>query len=47
LAAAQGQIKPRAAHTFACLRQTLLESVYLGRDGYINAFGTGSANALS
>jgi len=39
-AVAQGEVKPRTATTLAYLGQTLLQSIQLAQDEYINAFGT-------
>jgi hypothetical protein len=39
-ATAQGQIKPRTAATLAYLGQTLVQTIQLSQDEYINAFGT-------
>ncbi len=39
-AVAQGQVKPKTASTLAYLGQTLLQSIHLAQDEYINAFGT-------
>jgi hypothetical protein len=44
-AVAQGQIKPRTASTLAYLSQTILQSIHLAQDEYINAFGTNSWRA--
>ena len=41
-AVAQGQIKPKTATTLAYLGQTLLQTIHLAQDEYINAFGTDS-----
>jgi hypothetical protein len=41
-AAAQGQIKTKAASTLGYLAQTLLQSIHLAQHEYINAFGTDS-----
>jgi hypothetical protein len=38
-ALAQGQVKPKAAATLAYLGQTLIQSIHLAEQGYINAFG--------
>ncbi|HEV1995340.1 MAG TPA: hypothetical protein VGR03_13505 [Candidatus Acidoferrum sp.] len=39
-AVAQGQIKPRTAATLAYLGQTLVQTIQLAQDEYINAFST-------
>jgi hypothetical protein len=39
-AAALGHVKPKTASTLAHLGQTLLQSIHLAQDEYINAFGT-------
>jgi hypothetical protein len=39
-AVAQGQIKPKTATTLAYLGQTLLQTIRLAQDEYINAFDT-------
>jgi hypothetical protein len=39
-AAALGHVKPKTASTLAYLGQTLLQSIHLAQDEYINAFGT-------
>ena len=44
-AVAQGQIKPKTASTLAYLGQTILQSIHLAQDEYINAFGTNSWRA--
>jgi len=41
-AVAQGEVKPKTASTLAYLGQTLLLSIRLAQDEYINAFGTDS-----
>jgi hypothetical protein len=41
-AVAQGQVKPKTATTLAYLGQTLLQSIHLAQDEYIEAFGTNS-----
>src|SRR6266853_5430837 len=37
---ARGDIKPRSARTLAYLAQTLVQTIHLAQDEYINAFGT-------
>jgi hypothetical protein len=37
---ARGDIKPRAARTLAYLSQTLVQTIHLAEQEYINAFGT-------
>jgi hypothetical protein len=39
-AVVRGDIKPRTATTVAYLAQTLLQTIHLAQDEYINAFGT-------
>jgi hypothetical protein len=39
-AVAQGHVKPRTAATLAYLGQTLVQTIPLAQDEYINAFGT-------
>ena len=39
-AVAQGQIKPKTAATLAYLGQTLVQTLQLSQDEYINAYGT-------
>ena len=41
-AAASGELKPKTAATLAYLAQTLLQTIHLAQDEYINAFGTDS-----
>ncbi len=41
-AVAQGQVKPKTASTLAYLGQTLVQSIQLAENEYINAFGTDS-----
>jgi hypothetical protein len=41
-AVAQGQVKPKTAATLAYLGQTLVQSIHLAQDEYINAFNTDS-----
>ncbi len=41
-AVAQGRVKPRTASTLAYLGQTLLQSIHLSQNEYINAFGSDS-----
>ena len=41
-AVAQGQVKPKTASTLAYLGQTLLQSIQLAENEYINAFDTDS-----
>jgi hypothetical protein len=41
-AVAQGQVKPKTASTLAYLRQTLVQTLPLAQDEYINAYGTNS-----
>jgi hypothetical protein len=41
-AVAQGQVKPKTATTLAYLGQTLVQTLHLAQDEYINAFGTDS-----
>src|SRR5258706_1550130 len=41
-AVAQGQLKPKTASTLAYLVQTLVQTLPLAQDEYINAFGTNS-----
>ena len=36
----RGDVKPRAARTVAYLAQTLMQSIHISQDEYINAFGT-------
>ncbi len=38
----RGDIKPRTAHTLACLSQTLVQTIHLAQGEYINALGTDS-----
>jgi len=39
-AVVRGEVKPRAARTVAYLAQTLMQSIHISQDEYINAFGT-------
>jgi hypothetical protein len=39
---ARGDVKPRSARTLAYLSQTLVQTIHLAEDEYINAFGTDS-----
>src|ERR1700730_4793987 len=39
-AVAQGQVKPKTASTLAYLGQTLVQTLHLAQDEYINAYGT-------
>src|SRR5277367_4459994 len=39
-AVVRGDLKPRTATTVAYLAQTLLQTIHLAQDEYINAFGT-------
>jgi hypothetical protein len=39
---ARGDIKPRSARTLAYLSQTLVQTIHLAQDEYINALGTDS-----
>src|SRR5713226_4197531 len=41
-AVAQGQVKPKTASTLAYLGQTLVQTLHLAQDEYINAYGTDS-----
>jgi hypothetical protein len=41
-AVAQGQMKPKTASTLAYLGQTLVQTLHLAQDEYINAYGTDS-----
>jgi hypothetical protein len=41
-AVAQGQMKPKTATTLAYLGQTLVQTLHLAQDEYINAYGTDS-----
>jgi len=41
-AVARGDIKPRSARTLAYLSQTLVQTIHLAEDEYINALGTDS-----
>jgi hypothetical protein len=41
-AVVRGDIKPRSARTLAYLSQTLVQTIHLAEDEYINAFGTDS-----
>jgi hypothetical protein len=41
-AVVQGQVKPKTASTLAYLGQTLVQTLPLAQDEYINAFGTNS-----
>ena len=41
-AVAQGHIKPKAASTLAYLGQTMVQTLHLAQNEYINAFGTNS-----
>jgi hypothetical protein len=41
-AVAQGQMKPKTASTLAYLGQTLVQTLHLAQNEYINAFGTNS-----
>jgi hypothetical protein len=41
-AVAQGQMKPKTASTLAYLGQTLVQTLHLAQDEYINAYGTNS-----
>jgi hypothetical protein len=43
----RGDIKPKTAHTVAYLAQTLMQSIHISQDEYINAFGSdGWRNAV-
>jgi hypothetical protein len=41
-AVAQGQVKPKTASTLAYLGQTLVQTLHLAQNEYINAYGTNS-----
>jgi hypothetical protein len=41
-AVAQGQVKPKTASTLAYLGQTLVQTLHIAQDEYINAYGTNS-----
>ncbi|HVS89020.1 MAG TPA: hypothetical protein VHF01_12475 [Candidatus Acidoferrum sp.] len=41
-AVAQGHVKPKTASTLAYLGQTLLQSIHLAEEEYVEAFGTDS-----
>ncbi len=41
-AVAQGEVKPKTASTLAYLGQTLIQSIQIAQDEYINAFSTDS-----
>jgi len=41
-AVAQGQVKPKTASTLAYLGQTLVQTLHLAQNEYINAYGTDS-----
>jgi hypothetical protein len=39
-AVVRGDVKPKTAHTVAYLLQTLMQTIHISQDEYINAFGT-------
>src|SRR5579863_9357530 len=41
-AVAQGQVKPKTASTLAYLGQTLVQTLHIAQDEFINAYGTDS-----